>query len=65
MPFGPDHDRWADATGAYLLGALDEDERAGFEAHLDQCAFCDEEVVFLRVASDALPAAAPQVAPPP
>ncbi len=65
MPFGSDHDRWADSTGAYLLDALPDDEREGFEAHLDGCRFCREEIDFLRVASDALPAAVPQMAPPP
>lgn len=65
MPFSDDHDRWADSTGAYLLDALSGDERAGFEAHLDRCRFCREEIDFLRVASDALPAAVPQMAPPP
>ncbi len=65
MPFAEDHDRWADSTGAYLLDALPDDERSGFEVHLDRCTFCREEVDFLRVASDALPAAVPQMAPPP
>ena len=31
----PDHERWADAVGSYLLGALPPEEREGFEAHLD------------------------------
>ena len=32
---GPDHERWEDAAGAYLLGALPDDERARYVAHLD------------------------------
>ena len=48
MSTGPDHDRWADAAGAYLLGALPDDERAAFEAHLAGCAACREEVDELR-----------------
>ena len=64
MP-GPDHDRWADAVGAYLLGALPEDERAAFEAHLDGCAACRGDVEDLRVAADALPMSVQPVAPPP
>jgi anti-sigma-K factor RskA len=60
-----DHSRWADSPAAYLLGALDEDERAGFEAHLIGCSVCREEVDYLRVATDALPVAARQVPPPP
>ena len=31
---GPGHERWEDAAGAYVLGALPDDERAAFEAHL-------------------------------
>ena len=41
---GPDHERWEDAAAAYLLGALDDDERAGFEAHLAGCPACRAEV---------------------
>lgn len=59
------HERWSDAVAAYLLGALDDDERVGFEAHLEGCPDCREELEFLRVASDALPVSAPQIEPPP
>ncbi|HEX8101487.1 MAG TPA: anti-sigma factor [Solirubrobacteraceae bacterium] len=58
-------DEWADAVGAYLLEALPEDERAAFEAHLEGCTTCQEDVAMLRVASDALPASVQQLAPPP
>ena len=34
MTMGPDHERWEDAAGTYVLGALPDDERAGYEAHL-------------------------------
>jgi anti-sigma-K factor RskA len=54
-----------DAAGAWVLGALSEEETFGFEAHLEVCASCREEVTRLRVAADALPLAAPPVAPPP
>ena len=37
---GPGHDHWGDATAAYLLGALDETERAAFEEHLAGCPAC-------------------------
>jgi hypothetical protein len=60
----PDHDHWADSTAAYLLGALPDDEVAGFEQHLETCAACRRELDELRVAADALPAAAPPVTPP-
>jgi len=61
---GPDHERWEDSAGAYLLGALPDDERAGFEAHLAGCDDCRAEVESLQVAVDALPMSAPQIAPP-
>jgi anti-sigma-K factor RskA len=61
---GPDHTRWADSAGAYLLGALPDDELAGYEAHLAGCAACRSEVESLKVAVDALPMSAPTVAPP-
>ena len=37
------------------LGALPDDESAGFEAHLDDCPACRAEVDELRVAAEALP----------
>jgi len=60
-----EHTQWADASGAYLLHALSDEERAGYEAHLDRCATCREDVAFLRVASDALPVAVEQFEAPP
>lgn len=36
----PAHDVLAEDAGAYVLGALDADERAAFEAHLAGCAAC-------------------------
>ena len=62
---GPDHERWADAVGSYLLGALPPDEHDGFERHLADCAACRSDVDDLRVAADALPVSVPPVAPPP
>ena len=55
-----DHARWADSAAAYLLGALEDSERAGFEAHAAGCPDCREEIAFLRVATDALPASVGQ-----
>jgi hypothetical protein len=54
-----------DAAGAWVLGALDDDEAGRFAAHLEVCALCRDEVEQLRIAVDALPLAAPQVSPPP
>ncbi|HEU4977630.1 MAG TPA: anti-sigma factor [Solirubrobacteraceae bacterium] len=52
-------------VGAYLLGAMAEDERTVFAAHLEGCDACREEVARLRPAVDALPLSAPAIAPPP
>ena len=44
--------------GAYLLGGLDNADRAGFEAHLEGCAECREELAGLEnvpVLLDSLP----------
>jgi anti-sigma factor RsiW len=54
-----------DTVAAYLLGALDQPERADFEAHLKTCSQCREDLTSLRVVADALPLAVPPVPPPP
>jgi anti-sigma-K factor RskA len=51
-------------TGAYVLGALMEDEHREFAEHLRRCADCRREVAELQVAADALPLAATPVDPP-
>jgi anti-sigma-K factor RskA len=61
----PDHARWSEDIGAYLLGALPSDERERFERHLAACPECRREVEELSLAADALPSAAPPVMPPP
>ncbi len=38
-----EHTRWADSAAAYLLGALEDEERQGFEAHLSGCRDCRDE----------------------
>jgi anti-sigma-K factor RskA len=60
-----DHEQWADSLGAWMLGALPEEEAAGFKRHLDECAVCREDAAGLQVAVDALPASAAPHAPPP
>ena len=62
---GPDHEAWADSTGAYVLDALPEGERAQFEDHMAHCRVCREETDELRLAAAALPASVPPVVPPP
>jgi anti-sigma-K factor RskA len=60
-----EHERWADAAGAYVLGAMPEGELRRYEAHLEGCEICQGEVEELRPAADALPVAAATMAPPP
>ena len=55
------HTEVAQALGAYALGALPDAEAARVEAHLRECGRCREDLAALRVAVDALPAAAPPV----
>jgi anti-sigma-K factor RskA len=59
------HENWVDAAGAYVLGALPDDERRGFETHLATCERCRVEVDELAGAADALPGSAPAMVPPP
>jgi anti-sigma factor RsiW len=54
-----------DDAGAWVLGALPDDERERFAAHLPGCDVCRREVADLQMVADTLPLAAPQVAPPP
>jgi len=63
--FGPDHERWGDAVGSYLLGAIPDAELGGFEAHLAACTACRDEVERLQLAADALRVCVPIVPPPP
>lgn len=50
-------------SGAYAVDALDDDERAAFEAHLAECAECRAEVAGLREAASRI-ADTTAVAPP-
>ena len=59
-----DHDQWTDSLGAWLLGALPEDEAAGFKRHLAECGVCRDDAAALQVAADALPASAEPRTPP-
>jgi anti-sigma factor RsiW len=52
-------------AGAWVLGALPDDERERFAAHLAGCEICSQEIVELQMVADTLPLAAPQMAPPP
>jgi anti-sigma-K factor RskA len=50
-------------AAAYVLNALDDEERRVFEAHLGRCTVCEEELASLRQAAAALAYAA--AGPPP
>jgi hypothetical protein len=60
-----EHDRHADDTGAYLLGALTELEQRAFERHLMACAACQQEMARLRPAAHAIAHGVEQFEPPP
>jgi anti-sigma-K factor RskA len=51
-------------TGPYVLNALPEDERVGFEAHLADCQSCSAEVAELREAANKLGTAVATEPPP-
>jgi anti-sigma-K factor RskA len=58
-------DRMHDLAGAYVLGALDTDEREAFERHLAECADCANDVRSLQPVVDGLGQVVPLVDPPP
>ena len=60
-----EHERHRDDVAAYLLGALNEDERGAFERHLRECDECQDEFDRLQPAAEALPASVQQLPPPP
>lgn len=51
-------------VGAYLLSALSDVEEQRFEAHLEECVVCQDEVSRLRTAVNALPRSVYPVTPP-
>jgi len=51
---------WRESLGAYALGHLPADERAGLEAHLEGCPECRAEVASLKGVATLLPAADPE-----
>jgi len=57
--------RWHDDLAAYSLDALDERETALLEHHLEGCGDCAERMRWFAPAVDVLPAAVPQLDPPP
>ncbi|HEX5990896.1 MAG TPA: anti-sigma factor [Solirubrobacterales bacterium] len=51
---------WRELLGAHALGHLEDDERAGLEAHLDGCAECRAELASLQPVARMLPHADPE-----
>jgi anti-sigma-K factor RskA len=50
-----EHTRWKDDVAAYVLGALEPDEAAELERHLEGCTECRAELRWLQPAVDLLP----------
>lgn len=61
----PDHKRWSEDLAAYMLGALERDEAADLERHLEGCERCQEEMRWLEPAVQLLPESVERAEPPP
>ncbi|MEK3826713.1 MULTISPECIES: anti-sigma factor [Paenibacillus] len=59
------HEEWSDLAPMYVLGGLEAEEVAAFEAHMSNCEACRQEVRELQEVTGSLPLAADPVAPPP
>ncbi len=59
-----DHNRWNEDLAAYMLGALDRDEAAELERHLEGCKRCQEEMRWLEPAVQVLPESVERQEPP-
>jgi anti-sigma-K factor RskA len=60
-----DHTRWSEDLAAYMLGALEPGEAAGFERHLAGCERCREEMRWFEPALQTLPESVTRQEPPP
>jgi len=58
-----EHERFEDAAGAFVLGALPDDQRAAYAAHLASCPTCQAEVQDLQVTPVAWSSSAPPMKP--
>jgi anti-sigma-K factor RskA len=59
------HERYEDELAAYMLGSLEPEEAAAFEAHLAGCGRCQARERWLRTSLDVLPSSVEQLEPPP
>jgi len=60
-----DHNRWSEDLAAFVLGALEREEAAAVERHLEGCARCQEEMRWLAPALQTLPESVERLEPPP
>jgi anti-sigma-K factor RskA len=62
---GSDHTRWSEDLAAYMLGALETGEAAGFERHLEDCERCRNDLRWFEPAVRSLPESVERQEPPP
>lgn len=60
-----DHNGWSEELAAYALGALEPDEAAALERHLEDCERCRADLRWLQPAVQSLPEAVERREPPP
>jgi anti-sigma-K factor RskA len=60
-----DHNRWSEDLAAFVLGALEREEAAAVERHLEGCSRCQEEMRWLQPALQTLPESVERLEPPP
>ena len=60
-----DHGRWSEDLAAYALGALEADQVAEFERHLESCERCRVEIRWFEPAVRAIPEGIGRLQPPP
>jgi anti-sigma-K factor RskA len=59
-----DHKRWSEDLAAYVLGALEPDEAAALERHMEGCERCREGMRWLQPAVHTLPESVARQEPP-
>jgi anti-sigma-K factor RskA len=62
---GNDHTQWSEDLAAYMLGALEPGETAGFERHLEGCERCQNDLRWFEPAVRSLPESVERRQPPP
>jgi anti-sigma-K factor RskA len=60
-----DQTRWSEEIPAYVLGALEPEQAAALERHLEGCERCRAEVRWLMPAVESLPESVQRLEPPP